>query len=119
MRARAILVAAGIFSPADSGRTEYVLGAKITPRLWILLGILQDAIELVAQLADRDAFVGGQEVRDMPGQRLRALRALHRAFALGIFLCFHALQRVAQMIALAAVGLPPGALQARQEACDP
>jgi uncharacterized membrane protein len=27
MRARAIFVAAGIFRPADSGRTEYVLGA--------------------------------------------------------------------------------------------
>src|SRR6185312_7207309 len=31
MRARAILVAASIFRPADSGRTEYVLGHHLHP----------------------------------------------------------------------------------------
>jgi hypothetical protein len=32
MRARAIFVAAGIFRPANSGRTEYVLGRNPTGR---------------------------------------------------------------------------------------
>src|SRR5579883_2670631 len=67
MRARAIFVAAGIFRPADSGRTEYVL--RLAPRPG---GQLQQA-ELQAVIDEL------QGVTHAPLEGLQSPRVLHMA----------------------------------------
>src|SRR6185503_5834916 len=78
MRARAILVAASIFRPADSGRTEYVLRRSTIERTAIVSG--------VAPIGARCILAGGEVQRreekdEQHGDRLHGLLRCGRAHA--------------------------------------